>query len=191
MAAVAAGLALALVGGACGLAPGGLEALPGGVVAPAVAPSARDGAESAPGGDSRPVRIFLVSGSQITEVRRVAPVPDLEVTLELLLDGPTAAEISAGIRSAIAPGTRLRSTRVKDRAAVVDLSRDFVSVGGEEQILAVAQFVLTATAVPGVERVRLALDGEELEVPRADGTLVRGPLTAADYASLRLGTGPR
>ena len=60
----------------------------------------------------------------------------------------------------------------------------FVEVGGQEQILAVAQVVLTATAVPGVERVRFLLEGEAVEVPRADGTLTSDSLQAADYQGL-------
>ncbi|MGH9042953.1 MAG: GerMN domain-containing protein [Acidimicrobiia bacterium] len=186
-----AGVGLALVAGACGIDPGGPESLPGGVVAPAVAPSPRDAPGTGADAGARPVRIFLVAGSRLIDVPRTTPAPDLVGTLQVLLEGPTAEEISAGTRSAIAPGTRLRSARVEVGTAVIDLSRSFVDVGGEEQILAVAQLVLTATTVPGVERVRLALEGEALEVPRADGTLAPGPLTGADYASLRLERAPR
>jgi spore germination protein GerM len=160
------------------------------VVTPAVPPPP-EVAATGPSASLRPVRIFLVTGGQLIDVPRSTPAPGLEETLRLLLEGPTAAEISAGVRSAIAAGTELRSATLEAGSAVVDLSRAFLDLGGEEQILAVAQLVLTATAVPGVDRVRFALDGEDLEVPRADGTLVRGPLTAGDYAALRVGTGPR
>jgi spore germination protein GerM len=139
----------------------------------------------------RPARIFLVTGGQLIDVPRAAPAPGLEGTLRLLLEGPTAAEISAGVRSAIAAGTQLRSATLEAGSAVVDLSRALLDLGGEEQILAVAQLVLTATAVPGVDSVRFAVDGEDLEVPGADGTLVGGPLTAGHYAALQVGTGPR
>jgi hypothetical protein len=176
---------------ACGVSAGAPETLPGGVVTPAVPPSPPEAAAPGPSASLRPVRIFLVTGSQLIDVPRSTSAPGLEGTLKVLLEGPTAAEIAAGIRSAIAPGTQLRSARLEAGGAVVDLSRTFVDLGGEEQILAVAQLVLTATAVPGVDRVRFALDGAELEVPGADGTLVRGPLTAGDYAPLRVGTAPR
>jgi hypothetical protein len=183
-------LLVALLAASCGISAGAPETLPGGIVTPAVPPSPPEVA-AGPAGSLRSVRIFLVTGTQLIDVPRSAPAPGLEATLRLLLEGPTAAEIAAGIRSAIAPGTELRSARVEAGSAVVDLSRTFVDLGGEEQILAVAQMVLTVTAVPRVDRVRFALDGEELEVPRPDGTLVPGPLTAGDYAALRVGTGPR
>jgi Spore germination protein len=175
---------------ACGISPGAPEILPGGVVTPAVPPPP-EVADTGRSASLRPVRIFLVTGGQLIDVPRSTSEPGLEGTLRLLLEGPTAAEISAGVRSAIAAGTHLRSATLEAGSAVVDLSRAFLDLGGEEQILAVAQLVLTATAVPGVDSVRFALDGEDLEVPRADGTLVRAPLTAGDYAALRVGTGPR
>ena len=181
-------LLVALLAPGCGISAGAPETLPGGVVAPAVPPSAPEVPATGPPRTLRSVRIFLVSGPQLVDVLRSAPAPGLEATLRLLLEGPTAAEIAAGIRSAIAPGTELRSARVEAGSAVVDLSRTFVDLGGEEQILAVAQMVLTVTAVPGIDRVRFSLDGEALEVPRPDGTLVPGPLTAGDYAALRAGT---
>lgn len=178
-------MVLAVLAAACGISAGGPpESLPGGVVTPALAPPAAT-ASSVPAADSQPAHIFLVSGTQIVDVPRTLPTPGLEPVLEVLLAGPTEAEVGAGIRSAITAGTRLRSTGVEDGIAVIDLTAEFVELAGEEQILAVAQLVLTATAVAGIDRVRFALDGEELEVPQADGTLAPGPLAAGDYASLR------
>ena len=183
-------LLLAVIAMACGVSPGAPEVLPGGVVTPAVPPPP-DVAATGPAASLGSVRIFLITGTQLTDVPRSTPAPGLETALRLLLEGPTATEIAAGLRSAIAAGTELRSaTMPEDGSAVVDLSKAFLDLGGEEQILAVAQLVLTVTAVPGVDRVRFAVDGEALEVPRADGTLVHGPLTAGDFATLRIGTGP-
>ncbi|MGH9036256.1 MAG: GerMN domain-containing protein [Acidimicrobiia bacterium] len=187
---LALGLLAVVFALACGVSPGAPEILPGGVVTPAVPPPP-EVAATGPSASLRPARIFLVTGGQLIDVPRSMPAPGLEGTLRLLLEGPTAAEISAGVRSAIAAGTQLRSATLEAGIAVVDLSRAFLDLGGEEQILAVAQLVLTATAVAGVDSVRFALDGEDLEVPRADGTLVGGPLTAGDYAPLRAGAGPR
>jgi spore germination protein GerM len=66
----------------------------------------------------------------------------------------------------------------------VDLTAALVEVGGQEQILAVAQIVLTATAVPDVARVRLLLEGQAVEIPRADGTLTSDTLRSTDYEAL-------
>jgi spore germination protein GerM len=88
------------------------------------------------------------------------------------------------MRTAISPQAELRSAVLDGDTAVVDLSAAFVEVGGQEQILAVAQVVLTATAVPGVGRVRILLEGQAVEIPRADGTLSSESLGAADYERL-------
>lgn len=158
------------------------EALPGGVVSGALtSPDAPGGPQATPA----QVSVFLVRAGAAVAVARQGTTADLGTAIRALLRGPTAEEVAAGLRTAITPGTRLRSAQVTDGTAVLDLTSAFVEVGGEEQILAVAQVVLTATARPGVERVSIALDGEVVEVPRADGTLAAGPLTAADYAALR------
>ncbi|HKY75324.1 MAG TPA: GerMN domain-containing protein [Acidimicrobiia bacterium] len=159
---------------------------PGGVVMPAVAPSAA----APPGGRAGPspgevdLAVFLVRADHLEKVVRDARRDDLTRTLTVLLAGPTEAELAAGIRTAISPQTELRSARLDGDTAVVDLSAAFVEVGGQEQILAVAQVVLTATAVPGVGRVRFLLEGQAVEIPRADGTLGSESLGAADYERL-------
>jgi spore germination protein GerM len=83
--------------------------------------------------------------------------------------------------------TRLLSVRVQSGVATIDLSGDFAGIGGQEQILALAQLVYTATAAQGVLGVRLSLDSKAVEVPRGDGTLSQEPLGPADYAGLAPG----
>ena len=182
-------LALAVVATltACGI-PQDKEptATPGGVVMPAVAPSAM----APPGGPAGPspaeanLTVFLVQADHLKKVVRSAHSDDLPRALGVLLAGPTEAELGAGIRTAIGPQTELRSARLDGDTAVIDLSAAFVEVGGQEQILAVAQVVLTATAAPGVGRVRFLLEGQPVEIPRADGTLSSESLGAADYERL-------
>lgn len=159
---------------------------PGGVLMPAVAPSAA----APPGGAAGPsvveadLAVYLVQAEHLERVVRMAPRHDLTTALQVLLAGPTEAELGAGIRTAISPQTGLRSARLDGDTALVDLSAAFVEVGGQEQILAVAQVVLTATAVPGVRRVRFLLEGQAVEIPRADGTLSSESLGPADYQGL-------
>ena len=49
---------------------------------------------------------------------------------------------------------------------------------------AVAQIVLTATSVPGVDAVLLTLDGDPVEAPLPSGELTSAPLTETDYEPL-------
>lgn len=184
-------LALAAVT-ACGI-PQDAEptTTPGGVVMPAVAPSNAAPADPADPSPAEPnLAVFLVRADHLEKIVRGASEDDLTRTLSVLLAGPTEAELMAGLRTAIGPETELRSAHLEGDTAVVDLSAAFVEIGGQEQILAVAQIVLTATTVPGVGRVRFLLEGQAVEIPRADGTLTSESLGAADYEVLLAGRDP-
>lgn len=165
------------------------QTMPGGVVSAAL-PS-RETTPEAQTAPALDVSVFLVRDGRVVPVTREGTTPGVAAAVESLLRGPTTDEVAGGVRSAIAPGTRVLAATVStDGTATLDLTTTFVEVGGQEQILAVAQLVLTATAVPGVTRVSIALDGQIVEVPRADGTLAAGPSAAADYAALLDASGP-
>jgi spore germination protein GerM len=56
--------------------------------------------------------------------------------------------------------------------------------GTAQQALGIAQFVYTATEIPGVERVRFRVGGQPAEVPRGDGTLSSRAVDRSDYPSV-------
>lgn len=126
--------------------------------------------------------IYLVMDDALVPVRRDGVV-DIEGLIGLLLAGPSAAEEQAGMRSAIPPNTALRSTEVTGNDIVVDLSRAFASFGGQEEILAVAQVVLTLTTA-GLEGVLLELESEATPIPLQNGLLVTEPVGFDDYSAL-------
>jgi spore germination protein GerM len=161
------------------------EAVPGGVVRPALGPTTTTPTPATL------ATLFFVQAEQLVPVVRSATRPGLQAVLEVLLTGPTEAELAAGLRTAVSPQSNIRSVGTDGSTAVIDLTTTFVEVGGEEQILALAQIVLTATAIPGITNVRFELEGQPVEVPRAEGTLSSGPLTASDYASLRTAPPPQ
>jgi spore germination protein GerM len=131
---------------------------------------------------SAEVPVYLVGAARLVAVRRLVEAPpSLFRILEALLAGPTADEASAGLRTAISSGTRLLSVRVQSGVATIDLSGEFAAIGGQDQILAVAQLVLTTTDARGVVGVKLSLDGRAVEVPRGDGTLTADPLRPGDF----------
>ena len=101
-----------------------------------------------------------------------------------LLAGPTTAEADAGIRSTIPSGTLLLDVHTTGKTATVDLSSNFAGSGGPDQILAIAQVTDTVTSIPGVDNVVYELAGSPVDVPKANGTLVSGPVGGADYAAL-------
>lgn len=160
--------------------------LPGGAIAPALGSTAPAATVPPVGVD---VTVFFVRADQIAPVRRTAERGDVNAALQNLLTGPSEQEMAAGFRTAITSPAVVRLLHTEGGTAHVDLAAPFVEIGGPEQILALAQVVLTATAVPGIASVRFSLDGQAVDVPRGDGTLSPGPLAAAAYAPLRAPSG--
>ena len=124
---------------------------------------------------------------RLVAVDRTVPAPvTLESVLATLLEGPSVGESPAGYTTVINSQTRLLGAQVVDGVATIDLSNEFASVGVQEQPIAIAQFVYTATGVAGVQGVTFAVEGTSVEVPTQDGTGTRDPLTRRDYERLAL-----
>ena len=106
-----------------------------------------------------------------------------------LFNGLTAKEQQTNKwRTAVPPDTKLVDTPVQqpDGTLVVDLNQAFFQASGPAQINAVAQVVFTATALDGVQRVKILVEGQPQGWPRGDGTaqLVGEPLTQYAYPEL-------
>ena len=136
-------------------------------------------------GNLSSVSMYFVRDEVLVPVTRDLPSPPSpEVVLGSLLGGVTEPEQRANLRTAIPPGTTEIDITADGRVLLVDLSQEFASVGGEEEILAVAQIVLTATSIEGVDLVALHLDGLPTNAPVASGALSDDPVGARDYESL-------
>lgn len=127
--------------------------------------------------------IYLVAGNHLRAVTRSArSAPTLAEKLTQLTKGPTPAEADAGLRTLLPPEVTVDGVRVSNRVATIELSgAGAAQSAGDERALAIAQLVYTATAVPGVDRVRFEVDGTPAEVPRGDGRLTSRPVDPADY----------
>ncbi len=139
--------------------------------------------------DAVAVSVYLVRDNQLVHVTREAAPGEtgVEAVVASAVAGPTPAEARAGIWSAIPPGTAVLGVRLSAGIATVDLSSDFAAIGGRDELLAIGQLVQSITALHDADAVVFLLDGTAVSVPRADGVLVDGPLTAQDYEAL---TGP-
>jgi Sporulation and spore germination len=132
-----------------------------------------------------PVNVYLVGITGLVPVSRGVRAPaTLPEALSALLAGPTDTEVADGLRTAITAQTSVSPGPVGFGVGTVDLGGAFGQVGGQEQILAVAQLVFTATSVPGIAKVQFTLAGRPVEVPAGDGTLTQGPLGRSDFPSL-------
>jgi hypothetical protein len=120
------------------------------------------------------VVIYLVAANgQLSAATREVPVPaPLTAILGALVDGPTNAEATAGLQSAVPSQTQVISASVAGGIATVDLGGTFAQLVGAPEIEAVAQIVFTATALPGVGGVAFELNGQQVAVPTATGAEV-------------------
>ena len=145
---------------------------------------AADDATPTPG-DVAAVSVYLVRDNALVHVTRNLPSPPASGVIFESLLGPVAEpEQRAGLRTAIPPDTQVIALKEDGTLLQIDLSREFASVGGEEEILAVAQIVLTASSIEGIDLVTFALDGVPTGVPVASGALSDNPVGARDYESL-------
>lgn len=146
------------------------------------------GNETPAPGELAEVSLYLVRDNALVHVTRELPSPpSLTSIFESLLGTVTDEERQANLRTAIPPGTATISLTEDGSVLRIDLNSEFAAVGGEEEILAVAQIVLTATSVEGVDQVAFHLEGVPTDVPVASGALSEDPVGAADYESLVIG----
>jgi hypothetical protein len=130
-------------------------------------------------------RLCLVRNELLSAVTRsMQQAAPLDTHLRLLLDGPTEAERDAGFTSALTGTTPVPTVSQARGIVTVTIGERPEDSGRSDEVLGYGQIVCTLTTRPDVAAVAFAQDGRPLGVPRADGSLSAGPLTAADYADL-------
>ena len=141
-------------------------------------------------------RIFLLtsdenSGERLlrSRSREVGSSPD--AVLEELFKGPNQQELEDGLRTELPEELTLNApSRPIAGTLNVDLSPEILELGLSQLRLAVAQIVFTASELPGVEDVRLRVDGENRPWPDGRGELESAPLSRYDYPGLVESTQP-
>jgi spore germination protein GerM len=116
--------------------------------------------------------------------RRVRTLPTARQQIELLLDGPVETERNDGLTSTLTGVNVVTDVRVTGGEATVAVGERLAGTGRNDEVLAVGQIVCTLTSRTDVNRVTFVQGGQRIGVPRADGSLSTGPLTAGDYAAI-------
>lgn len=127
---------------------------------------------------------FVSQGRLDVAFRRVIGANVPAEALRLLLDGPTSDESAQGLATDVPTQTRLVSLDLAGRVATVDLSAEFGTVGGSDQVLAVAQIVYTLTESRYIDAVRFSINGRPVEVPDDSGSLSSVPRMRRDYRTV-------
>ena len=123
-------------------------------------------------------------GHLIQAVRRIDAPPDAQQHLDHQLAGPDEAERDSGMTTALTGLSLTVSRSPGGGEARVEVSESDESRAITDDSLTYGQVVCTLTSRADVSTVVLTRDGARLEVPRADGSLSRGPLTGEDYAAM-------
>lgn len=107
----------------------------------------------------------------------------VEAALRELLAGPTEAERTTGLGTAIPVGTSLRSVGLDRGVVMVDFNRSVESGGGSASMLGrFWQIVYTATQFPSAPRVRILIEGEQRESMGGEGVMIDRPIPRPDTA---------
>ena len=133
------------------------------------------------------LEVWFSRDNGLVAVRRAHAPTQLVATaaMKALLDGPTAEERSAGLTSAVPPGTRLLGIAIHDGLATVDLTSEYQSGGGALSMQTrLGQVVYTLTQFPTVQKVRFRLDGSPVNVFSSEGIVLSHPVGRSDYADL-------
>ncbi|WP_433604883.1 GerMN domain-containing protein [Dactylosporangium sp. CA-139114] len=149
-------------------------------------PSVTTGTSAASPAPGVPVELlYLIRDADLVAVRRQAErAPTIDQQMQDLLSGPTARERNDGYVSALTGITVADVTVAHDGKVTIDVGDRSDGAGRSDEVLAYGQVVCTLTSRADVDGVVFRHDGQPLKVPRADGSLTDGPLTAADYAPL-------
>jgi spore germination protein GerM len=176
----ALGAALAMTLTSCGIDP---QAGPELITLSAAPTTETPTSTGTPGRD---LVLWFLRDGRLEPTTREASDGENPAVLDLLAEGPTAAEVSAGLGTALLaqqPGLEVVDEDPTDPLVTVQVGQQFLSLTGTDQLPAVAQVVWTVTELPGVDQVLFATDSGPLEVPTDDG-LTAEPVQRGDYASL-------
>lgn len=150
-------------------------------VTTAAAPSSNTGNSSTAAGPR--LIIFFVRDAELAQVERRTHAATTAAALEQLVEGPTRAEVGAGLRTALPPEVVGVDEMLPGGLTTVSVTRGFTGITGGDQLLAVAQIVWTLTDLPTVTAVRFAVDGTPVEVP-TDAGLSNRPVDRGEYESV-------
>jgi spore germination protein GerM len=105
--------------------------------------------------------------------------------LTALIAGPTSAEASQGITSALPTDLKVTSIALVGSTVTLNFNTAFGKINGSAETQAVGQVVLTTTDQPQISAVSFQIDSKPISVPTSSGVVTSAPVTAAQYAPLK------
>lgn len=131
------------------------------------------------------VDVWLVRDGRMVRVRHeVEPPVTADVAVTELLAGPDDAEQARQLRSAIPDAEVVEGVVVSRGIASVAIGPGFTDIPASDQVLAVAQLVLTLTDLRGVGRVAFTVADTAIAVPLPNGESTDQAVSRDDYLEL-------
>ena len=123
----------------------------------------------APTGTERPY-VYLVRDNALVPVKASTtnpgdPARAISEVLAQLAEGPSEADRSAGLSTALGLDTVFRLAGFDDVVARIDIAAGEQVPSPSRVPLAVAQVVLSVASVPGADAVLMSRDGTPVELP--------------------------
>ena len=190
LAATAVLACLVLGGGACGIPEGTATPIDDKDLPAALRGTSTTTTPSSPTGSPSDVSVYWIRERRLVpESISFEKAPSVDRLLSLLERGPGSGA-GTGTRSLVSQDDVVTGAERDGALVSVDLAPAFSQVAGPDQALALGQIVATLTTIPGVEGVSFRQSGEPVEVPIADGTVVKRPLGRPDVVPLINPSGP-
>ena len=132
------------------------------------------------------IKVYFLKGSGIEAVERAQRQdrPPLKQAMDELLAGPRPEEAATGHITEIPPGTKVVALKAERGLAVLFFNDRLEDYGGgtaKVQAL-VAQIVYTATAIPGIEKALIRIQGRKEVVLGGEGLVIDRPLGRRDLS---------
>ncbi|MGI8792448.1 MAG: GerMN domain-containing protein [Acidimicrobiales bacterium] len=131
------------------------------------------------------VPVYFVLNSRLVEViRKITQSPSVNKAVNALLNGPEDTEEATGLRTAVSPNLKVEVGKLEAGVVTINLGSEFSKLPRDEQQLALAQLVWTATGIGGVSGVVFTLEGKDIEVVLPDASLASGPVNRGSFAAV-------
>jgi len=119
-----------------------------------------------------------------SKVTRRIPVSEspMQDSLNVLLKGPTADELSKGIVNLIPQNTRVLSAAVRGSTAYISFSEDFLfnTFGVEGYVASLRQIVWTVTEFQNVKDVQVLIEGRRMDY-LGEGIWIGSPISRQSF----------
>ncbi|MBU9710965.1 GerMN domain-containing protein [Evansella tamaricis] len=112
---------------------------------------------------------------------------ELALTVEYLVQGgPVTEMLPNGFQAVLPAGTEVLNSTVSGGIATIDLSENFAEYHPNQELQVLQALTWTLTQLDGVDRVKLMMNGEELEMMPQNGTPISSGYTRAHGINLEM-----